>query len=92
MVHATSYLTSPWNCRSSAFIVSLSGPIDVPSPITSSVTPWRMSLCERPSSISDSFDQHIILIKPGAMASPAASITVGAEALLRSPIAAIVSP
>jgi hypothetical protein len=27
----------------------LSGPIDQPSPITSSVTPWRMSPCERPS-------------------------------------------
>jgi hypothetical protein len=30
------------------------GPIDHPSPITSRVTPWRMSLCECPSSISDS--------------------------------------
>ena len=39
--------------RSSRFISALSGPIDQPSPITSSVTPWRMSLWPRPSSIRD---------------------------------------
>ena len=33
----------------SFFIRGLSGPIDTPSPNTSSVTPWRMSPCERPS-------------------------------------------
>ena len=44
-------------CRAtiSRFISSLSGPIELPSPMTSSVTPCRMSLCERPSSMSDSF-------------------------------------
>lgn len=49
--------------------------MDQPSPMTSSVTPWRMSLCDRPSSISDSLDQLIMLMKPGATAWPSASIT-----------------
>ncbi len=53
-----------------AFISSLSGPIDVPSPITSSVTPCRISLCDRPSAISDSTDQLSMLMKPGATANP----------------------
>ena len=34
----------PWRRTSSAFISALSGPIEKPSPMTSRVTPWRMSL------------------------------------------------
>ena len=49
--------------------------MDQPSPMTSSVTPWRISLCEAPSSINDSFDQLIMLMNPGATARPSASIT-----------------
>ncbi len=44
---------SPWRESASRFISGLSGPIDQPSPITSRVTPWRMSLWLRPSWISD---------------------------------------
>ena len=44
------------------------------------VTPWRISLCERPSSISDSVDHESMLMKPGATASPFASMTVFAFA------------
>ncbi len=51
-----------------------------------------MSLWERPSSISDSLAQHIMLTKPGATARPVASIEVAAVAPDRSPIAAIASP
>ena len=66
---------SPCCSTISFFIASLSGPIDSPSPMTSSVTPWRMSLCERPSSISDSLAQLSMLMKPGATARPRASIS-----------------
>ncbi|MFN8005872.1 MAG: hypothetical protein U0V70_02345 [Terriglobia bacterium] len=41
-----------------------------PSPITSSVTPCLMSLCERPSTIRESLAQLSMLMKPGATASP----------------------
>ena len=74
-----SYRMSPWRSTISSFIASLSGPIDSPSPKTSSVTPWRMSLCDRPSSISDSLAQHIMLMKPGATARPVTSISTGAR-------------
>jgi len=66
--------------------------MDQPSPMTSSVTPWRISLCDRPSSISDSFDQLIMLMKPGATAKPSASITLGAPAFPTSPTTAMRSP
>ncbi len=75
----------------SAFMASLSGPIDQPSPITSSVTPWRMSLCERPSSIRDSLAQDIMLMKPGATARPVTSISRSAVAPPMSPSAVILS-
>jgi hypothetical protein len=32
-----------------AFIRSFSGPIELPSPMISVVTPWRISLCDLPS-------------------------------------------
>ena len=70
VVQAMSNLMSPWRSIISFFIASLSGPIDQPSPNTSSVTPWRMSLCERPSASSDSVAQLSMLMKPGATARP----------------------
>ncbi len=50
--------------------------MELPSPRTSRVTPCRMSLCERPSSINETLAQHIMLMKPGATARPAASTSV----------------
>ncbi len=70
-------------------MAGLSGPIELPSPMTSSVTPWRISLWERPSWISDSVDQLSMLMKPGATASPPASISSAAELLPTSPTATI---
>jgi hypothetical protein len=78
-----------WNA--SSFMASFIGPMDWPSPMTSSVTPWRMSLCDRPSSISDSVAQLSMLMKPGATARPLASM-VFAAAPVSSPIAAMRSP
>ena len=57
--------------------------------MTSSVTPWRISLCEAPSSINDSCDQLIMLMNPGATARPSASITWWAATRPTSPTAAI---
>ena len=54
-------------------MVSLYGPIELPSPITSSVTPWRMSLSAAPSSIRLSVDQLSMLMKPGVTVRPVAS-------------------
>jgi hypothetical protein len=83
------------SASASAFWAGLNGPIDQPSPITSRVTPWRMSLCARPSRISGSAAQLSMLMKPGATASPRASISVlprpdicGAIAAIRSPLMA----
>ena len=61
---------------------SFTGPIDSPSPMISVVTPWRISLCEWPSAISDSVDHESMLMKPGATARPCASITAFASAVL----------
>ncbi len=47
----------------------------MPSPKTSSVTPWRSSLWERPSWMSDSSEWLSMLTKPGATARPVASIS-----------------
>ena len=58
------------------FMASLSGPIELPSPKISSVTPCRISPCDRPSASSESVDHDSMLMKPGATASPAASIVV----------------
>ncbi len=54
VVQETSYLMSPWSSVMSFFIDGLRGPIESPSPITSNVTPCRMSLCDRGSCIKDS--------------------------------------
>jgi len=75
VVHVMSYLMSPCCSSCSRRMVSLSGPSDHPSPKTSSVTPWRMSLCERPSAMSDVVAQLSMLMNPGATARPAASIS-----------------
>jgi len=83
---------SPWRLSISSFIAWLRGPMELPSPRTSRVTPCRMSLCERPSSINDALAQHIMLMKPGATARPAASISVCPLALPSEPMAAIASP
>ena len=74
VVHSISYFMSPCASFSSFLIVSLSGPIDQPSPIISSVTPCRMSLWEFPSSIREAVAQLSILMNPGDTASPVASI------------------
>ena len=58
VVQVMSYLMSPCCSTRRFFIASLSGPIELPSPKISSVTPCRMSPCERPSAISDSVDQR----------------------------------
>ena len=73
----------------SFFIDGLKGPIESPSPITSNVTPCRMSLCDRGSCIKDSVAQLNMLMKPGATARPLASMSISAVELLRSPMAAI---
>ncbi len=66
--------------------------MDEPSPYTSSVTPWRMSLSDRPSTRSDSVAHESMLMKPGDTAWPVASIVVAAMAPAKSPTPAIVSP
>ena len=73
-------------------MASFAGPIELPSPKTSSVTPWRMSPRERPSTIRDSVAQLSMLTKPGDTAIPAASSTCAASAPERSPRAATRSP
>ena len=66
--------------------------MDSPSPMISSVTPWRMSPWDLPSSISDSLAQLSMLMKPGATARPVTSSSTWPRALDKSPIAATVSP
>ena len=92
VVHLTSYLRSPCSSFMRRFISSVRGPIELPSPKISVVTPWRISPCERPSTISDSVDHESMLMKPGATASPFASTTMPAVAEDRSPTAATASP
>ena len=76
VAHLISYLMSPWSRRIRSLMRSLSGPIENPSPMIWVVTPWRISLCERPSSMSDSVDQESMLMKPGATAIPLASTII----------------
>jgi hypothetical protein len=83
---------SDWRLTISAFMAGVSGPMDSPSPMTSSVTPCRMSLCERPSWSKLSFAHDNTLMNPGATASPRASITVAARAIGSSPTSATRSP
>ncbi len=92
VVHSISYLMSPCEAFISSFMLSLQGPHESPSPITSSVTPWQMSLIDLPSSMSDSTAQLSMLMNPGATTIPCASSSVRPRALFRSPIAAMVSP
>ena len=93
VVHVMSNLMSPiCSTHRAASSPSFSGPIDQPSPKICVVTPWRISPCERPSTISDSVDHDSMLMKPGATASPAASTTVVAAAPARSPTLAMRSP
>ena len=70
---------------------SFSGPSDQPSPKTSSVTPWRMSDCDRPSAKSVSVAHDSMLMKPGATAIPEASSSRAPRALTL-PTAAMRSP
>ena len=62
-----------------------------PSPNTSSVTPWRISPCEFPSSNNVTGDQLSMLMNPGETAMPLASISFFAFSFDRSPINAMVS-
>src|SRR5712692_5480303 len=73
VVQVMSYLMSPCCSSRSFFMRSFSGPSDHPSPNTSSVTPCRMSDCERPSAKSVSVAHDSMLMKPGATARPVAS-------------------
>src|SRR5207253_2121804 len=68
--HLMSYLMSLCSRSMCSRTRSFTGPIDSPSPMISVVIPCRISLCERPSSISDSVDHDSMLMKPGATASP----------------------
>ena len=92
VVQVMSYWMSPCWSFIRRFMSAVRGPIELPSPITSRVTPWRISLCERPSAMRESVDQESMFTKPGATARPAASSTVPARARRRSPTAAMRSP
>jgi len=93
VVQVMEYLMSPCSSAISRFMASVSGPMDEPSPKTSRVTPCRTSLCARPSSMSDSVAQLSMLMKPGATASPRASISTRAGSPAGSvPTATMLSP
>ena len=64
----------------------------MPSPITSRVTPCRISDCERPSASSEICAWLSMLMNPGATAFPPASISRAARAPSSAPTAAIVLP
>ena len=90
----TLYLMSSCLASRAAFMAGVHGPMLVPSPITSSVTPCFRSESARPSWISDSLAQLSMLMKPGATAWPVASMRLPAipaggtpapMALIRSP-------
>ena len=89
--HSILYLISPCASIACFFMAVFNGPILSPSPITSSVTPWRISLWERPSSIRLSLAQLSMLIKPGDTAIPFASVSFLPVAAERLPIKAMVS-
>ena len=92
VVQVTGYLMSPCASATFFFITAFSGPGDSPSPKISSVTPCRMSLCERPSAINDSVAQLSMLMNPGATARPVASISARPRALSNLPMAVMLSP
>ena len=96
VVQVTGNLMSCWRWVSSACIFGVSGPMDDPSPMTSSVTPWRSSERPRPSAIRLASEWLSMLMNPGARALPRASISTlprpGAWAptkTIRSPLIAI---
>ena len=92
VVQFISYFMSPCCLMFSFFISSFKGPLEPPSPKTSRVTPWRISLWELPSSINEVVAQLSILIKPGETAIPSASISTPPVAVSKLPMAAILSP
>ncbi len=65
--------------------------MDSPSPKISSVTPWRISLCDRPSA-NRPHSLDIMLMNPGAITSPRTSRSIFPRAPETSPTFAIVSP
>jgi hypothetical protein len=85
-------LMSPCCSVSFLFMASVRGPIEVPSPMISSATPRRMSLCDRPSSISARLAQLSMLMNPGATAIPCASSSTRPCSLGNGPIAAMLCP
>ena len=87
-----SYAMSPWRSICSRRMPSVSGPIEEPSPKTSSVTPCRMSLCPRPSAMREGIAQLSMFTNPGATASPRASISWSPWPSYAGITAAIVSP
>jgi hypothetical protein len=86
-----SYLKSPIRSARYAFMAGESGPIE-PSPKICVVTPCRISPCERGSAISEVSECDSMLMKPGATASPVASMTLRAVAPWSAPTAATRSP
>ena len=92
VVHDTPNLRSPWFVRIADFMSSLSGPIDVPSPKISSVTPCLMSLIARRSTSNVRVAQLSMLMNPGATAMPFASMTCAAVPLTSRPTATMLSP
>ena len=75
VVHSISYLMSPCWLSAHSFNESAMGPMEFPSPMTSRVTPWRMSLMARPSSMMVSVAQLMRFTNPGETAIPPAEIS-----------------
>jgi hypothetical protein len=67
----------------------LTGAIDVPSPVTSVVTPWRILLAARPSTRWLNSDWPRRSMNPGATTRLVASIVVAAVAPPSAPRAVI---
>ena len=80
VLHATSNVRSAAASRMRSRISGVSGPWLLPSPKICVVTPWVSSLSERWSCSMLVYEWLSMLMKPGATASPAASITVPAFA------------
>ena len=72
-------------------MASFKGPMEFPSPITSSVTPCFISLIALPSASKETVAQESILTKPGLIARPLASNSFLPLFIFKSPIKAIVS-
>ena len=76
---------SPCRWTASFFISGLSGPMESPSPKTSSVTPCIVSLSPRPSAMRLSTAQLSMLMKPGETAMPDASTVLFAVPVASGP-------